>query len=201
MEQEEYASAVPLYYPGANLTEEQRQAMDEYRVPLPEVTIEHLVYSLSRQVENNFHTTYAVAEDLFGEERARELAYQIGLRYGGLGYASLLKAAGTEGAGTPRLMALYQDLVHYIRGPKHTSALFAEYDDERCVVKRKRCIYFKDEKPEHGKYVESFERGAQDGYENVDRNLVKTEIRSCLWKGDGGCEQHWIFDGAASASD
>ena len=193
MKQEDYASAAPLYYPGRNLSQEDRDAMDGYRIPIEEVTLEHLVYSLSRQIENNFQTTYTVAEDLFGEDKAEELAYQIGLRYGGLGYASLLKAAGAEGAGSPRLMARYQDLVHYIRGPKHTSALFAEYDDERCVVKRNHCIYFNEERPENGKYVGEFERGAQDGYENVDSNLDHTEVRKCLWKGDSGCEQHWVF--------
>lgn len=197
MNQEDYASKTPLYYPGRNLNDAQREAMDEYRIALEDVTIDHLVYSLGRQIENNFQTTYTVAEDLFGEEGAKELAYQIGLRYGGIGYANLLRAYGSEGQGSPRLMALYQDLVHYIRGPKHTSALFAEYDEERCVVRRDRCIYFNTNHPENGKYVGAFERGAQDGYENVDSNLDHTEVRKCLWKGDGGCEQHWVFKDAS----
>lgn len=193
MKQEDYASERLVYYPGRNLDKEARDAMDEFRLGLQDVTLEHLVYSMSKQLENNFQTTYEVAEEMFGEEKAQELAYQIGLRYGGVGYSRLLKAQGMEGAGSPRMMALYQDFVHYIRGPKHTSALFAEYDDERCVVKRERCIYFKEDHPENGKYVGAFEKGTQDAYEQVDANLSHTEVRSCLWKGDAGCEQHWVF--------
>lgn len=201
MKREEYASEVPLYYPGKSLSPQQREDMDEYRVPLRDVTVDQLVYSMGRQLEQNFQTFYTVAEDLFGEERTKELAYQIGLRYGGLGYAKVLKAHGLEGAGSPRMMALYQDLVHYIRGPKHISALFAEYDHERCVVKRRECLYFSEARPENGKYTGEFERGACDGYAAVDRNLDHTEVRACRWRGDAGCEMHWVFRRSAGGDE
>src|SRR5689334_2028986 len=171
--QEPYANDPLVFYPGRGLSESERARMDRYEIPLEEVTIDHLVYSLSRQVENNFQTFYTVAEELFGEERALELAHEIGRRYGGKGYESLLRVYGTEGSGSARHMALYQDLVHSIRGPKHTSALYAQHDEGRCVVHRRECIYYSEAHPENGKYTGAFESGCFEGYCNADDNLLR----------------------------
>jgi hypothetical protein len=193
MEHEDYASDPLLFYPGAGLTEAERGRMDRYDIPISEVTVDHLVYSLSRQVENNFQSFYTVAEAVVGEEKALEIAREIGRRYGGTGYANLLKAQGTEGVGSPRMMALYQDLVHAIRGPKHAAALFAEYDDERCVVHRHACIYYNEGAPENGKYAGAFEAGCFEGYVAADANLERVDTIRCRWQGDQTCEQHWVF--------
>ena len=147
--------------------------MERYDISIAEVTVDHLVYSMGRQIENNFQSFYTVAEELVGKESALAIAQEIGRRYGGQGYAKLLKAQGREGRGEPRMMALYQDLVHSIRGPKHASALFAEYDDTRCVVRRDHCIYFSEENPRNGPYTEAFEAGCFEGYVAADDNLLR----------------------------
>jgi hypothetical protein len=193
MQSEPYAQEKLLFYPGLHLNPEEKRRMDDYEIPIDEVTYDHLVYSMGRQIENNFQTFYTVAEDIVGEETAKRIAYEIGRRYGGLGYGKLLTHLGMSDGGSPRTMALYQDLVHSIRGPKHTSALFAEYDDERCVVRRKQCTYFSEDHPENGKYTGEFERGACDGYADVDPNLLHTEVRACRWKGNDHCEMHWVY--------
>jgi hypothetical protein len=136
-----------------------------------------------------------VAEDIVGEEAALTIAREIGRRYGGAGYARYLKAQGREGSGEPRMMALYQDLVHSLRGPKHAAALFAEYDDERCIVRRKECIYFSEARPENGKYTGAFEAGCFEGYVDADENLERVDVVRCRWQGASGCEQHWVFRG------
>jgi hypothetical protein len=191
--QEDYAGDPLLFYPGARLSADDRRRMDAYEIPIGEVTVDHLVYAMSRQIENNFQTFYTVAEELIGEEKALEIAHEIGRRYGGRGYATLLEAHGTPGAGSARHMALYQDLVHSIRGPKHASALYAEHSDERCVVKREECIYFNEESPQNGKYTGAFESGCFEGYCAADENLLRVEVHRCRWKGDAGCEQHWVY--------
>lgn len=192
MKSEEYASAVPFHYPGT-VSSDRRRELDDLRVAIRDINSDDLIYSMSKQIENNFQNIYSVAEELVGEESAKEIAYQVGLRYGGAGYKKVLEANGASGAGSPRTMALYQDLVHYIRGPKHISALFAEYDEERCIVRRKECLYYSEEHPSNGKYTGEFERGACDGYASVDSNLDHTEVRSCRWRGDSACEMHWVF--------
>ncbi len=188
---EPYADDPLLFYPGARLSEAERARMDSYEIDIEEVTVDHLVYSLARQIELNFQVFYTVAEELVGEEQALAIAYEIGRRYGGQGYAKFLEARGVEGS--PRMMALYQDFVHAIRGPKHTSALYAEHSDDRCVVKRRECIYFNEDRPENGKFTGAFEAGCFEGYKAADPNLTEVEVVRCRWKGDGDCLQQWHF--------
>ena len=193
MKREAYAEDPILFYPGRRLSAEERQRMDSYDIEIGELTVDHLVYSMSRQIETNFQTFYTVAESVVGAEKAKEIAHEIGRRYGGSGYAKLLAARGLGDRGSARMMALYQDLVHSIRGPKHAAALYATHDDKRCVVKRRECIYFSEEKPENGKYTEAFELGCFEGYKAADKNLLRVEVHKCRYRGDGGCEQHWVY--------
>jgi hypothetical protein len=190
---EPYADDPLLFYPGAGLSAEERRRMDEYDLEIGDVTVDHLVYSLSRQVENNFQIFYTVAEDLIGADRALELAQEIGRRYGGRGYAQFLLARGHGSNGSAQLMAQYQDLVHSIRGPKHTSALYAEHTPSRCIVRRDECIYYSDAFPENGKYTNAFEAGCFEGYRAADANLLRVEVHRCRCRGDAGCEQHWVY--------
>ena len=199
MNQEGYASDPLVFYPGAGLSPAERDRMDRYDIALEEVTVDHLVYSMSRQIEANFQSFYTVAEEVVGEEKALEIAREIGRRYGGQGYARLLAAQGRDGSGSPRMMALYQDLVHAIRGPKHAAALFAEYDDERCVVRRSQCIYFSEAAPQNGKYAGAFEAGCFEGYVAADENLERVDVLRCRWRGDATCEQHWVYGPTAEA--
>jgi hypothetical protein len=183
-----------LFYPARNLSQVERQRLEGFDIELSELTADHIIFSLSRQVETNFQTFYTVAEEVIGEEGALKIAYQIGVRYGGLGYATWLKAHGFGDRGNPWTMAQYQDLVHAIRGPKHTAALFADYDDLRCVVRRGACIYFDERRPQNGKYTGEFERGCFQGYTDADQNLDRVDVSSCCWRGDGGCEIAWVFN-------
>jgi len=192
MPQEPYANDPLLFYPGARLSNEERRRMDEYDLEIGDVTVDHLVYSMSRQIENNFQVFYTVAEELVGDEKALEIAFEIGRRYGGKGYEQFLHARGRE-TGEPRMMAMYQDLVHSIRGPKHTSALYAEHTDSRCIVRRRECIYFSEAAPGNGKYTNAFEAGCFEGYKAADRNLLRVEVHRCRCRGDAECEQHWVY--------
>jgi hypothetical protein len=193
MTQEDYAADRLLFYPGAGLSAAERDRLERYDISIADLTVDHLVYSMSRQIENNFQTFYSVAQEVVGVESALAVAREIGRRYGGQGYAKLLLAQGRERRGEPRLMALYQDLVHSIRGPKHAAALFAEYDDTRCVVRRTHCIYFSEENPSNGIYTEAFEAGCFEGYVAADDNLLAVEVKRCRFQGATGCEQHWVF--------
>jgi len=191
---EEYAVNPLLFYPGARLSDSERARIECYEVRIDELTIDHLVYSMSKQIENNFQTFYSTAEEVVGELKALEIAREIGRRYGGGGYAQLLRAYGRERRGEPRMMAMYQDLVHSIRGPKHATALFAEYSDTECVVRRSRCIYYSEDNPANGKYTEAFEAGCFEGYVGADDNLLRVDVVRCRFQGSSGCEQRWVFE-------
>lgn len=193
MQPEPYAQKRFMFYPGMNLSQAERDRMDRYEVPIDEVTIDHLVYAMSKQIENNFQAFYTVAEELVGEELALKIAFEIGKRYGGGGYAKLLEAHGLGRNGSARMMTIYQDLVHAIRGPKHTAALFAEYNDDRCVVKRNACIYYNEANPQNGKYTGAFEQGCFEGYKAADQNLREVVVHSCVWRQEDRCEISWEY--------
>jgi hypothetical protein len=199
MQHEPYAGRNLLFYPGLNLSAAEKKRMDELELTIEELTVDHLVYGMGRQIETNFQTFYTVAEELAGEETALKIAHEIGRRYGGGGYAKLLAARGCGNVGSPRMMALYQDIAHAIRGPKHTAALYAEWDEERCIVRRDACIYFDETRPENGKYTGAFEAGCFEGYVAADVNLERVEVRCCRWQGDDRCEISWEFRPGAKA--
>lgn len=181
-------------YPGLYLSDAQRRLIDQYALDMEDVTIDLLVHSLASQIEKNFQRFFSVLETACGKDAAVAAVERMGHEYGGGGYKKYLQSHGLENGGSPQTMARYQDLMHVIRGPKHTSALFAEVDDERCVVKRRECIYWSEEHPENGRYTAAFEHGCFEGYKQADPNLREVEVVECLWKGDGQCELHWVFD-------
>lgn len=194
MSRDRHAGEATLFYPGRNLAADQKARLESFRTELDELTADHIIYSLGRQVENNFQTFYTVAEDVIGEQSALELAFEIGRRYGGNGYATWLESHGYGNLGNPQTMAGYQDLVHAIRGPKHTAALFAEYDEWQCTVRRNACIYYDASKPQNGKYTGAFERGCFEGYKAADANLNEVVVHNCCWQGEPGCNIAWVFD-------
>ena len=193
MEPEPYASDVRLFYPGAGLTQDERDKMDRYEIPIDQVTFDHLVYSMSRQIENNFQSFYTIAEEVVGEEKALEIAREIGRRYGGGGYATFLKANGRDGRRQPADDgAVPGPRAQPPRAQARVGAV-RQHDESRCVVKRGECIYFSERAPQNGKYTEAFESGCFEGYCAADRNLLRVEVKHCRWKGTPGCEQHWVY--------
>lgn len=184
---EPYAERIFATYPGRELTDPERERVDALAIPITDLNVEHILYSLGRYVEASFANWCLIAAEVVGQAAARQIAFEAGRRHGGTGYARLLAASGSPGAGTPRLMARYQDLAHALRGPKHSRALFARYDDQACVVTKPACGFYDEGRPESGTYVGAFEAGCFEGYRAADRNLVSVVIERCCWRGDRGC--------------
>ena len=97
------------------------------------------------------------------------------------------RRTGLPGAGSARHMALYQDLVHSIRGPKHasrrstpsTTRVGASSTAASASTSARH-------RPENGKYTGAFESGCFEGYCAADDNLLRVEVHRCRWKGDSG---------------
>ena len=58
MKNEPYSKDPLLFYPGRRLSDEERRRMDEYDIAIDEISLDQLIYSLSRQIEINFMTFY-----------------------------------------------------------------------------------------------------------------------------------------------
>jgi hypothetical protein len=81
-------------------------------------------------------------------------------------------------------------------GPKHATALFAEYDEEEGVVHitRENCLWFPGPEGTPSKYIHAMETAIEDGYKSVDPSIIRLDFDRCLSKGDrGGCEHHCYF--------
>ena len=59
MKREAYAENPLLFYPGRRLSDEERRRMDDYDIAIDEISLDQLIYSLSRQIEMNFMTAGA----------------------------------------------------------------------------------------------------------------------------------------------
>lgn len=193
MKQHEYAKSLSgLRYPVAELTDGEKERINNLNFNLEELTAEHIVYALARAFGSMFHNIMKFIEEAAGEDVALGVARRTGVQYGKTNYGLFLKSKGAE-HGSPALMCEFQDTVHSIRGPLHASARFGWFDDKKCVIRRKKCIYYEWHLEGTEKYVGALEQGIQAGYEEVDPAIVKTECPRCLWKGHDGCEQIWQF--------
>ena len=148
------------------------------------MTVDQLIYSMSRQIENNFQSFYTVAEDVVGEEKALEIAKQIGLRYGGGGYATFLPPKAALRVRERRMMALYQDLVHSLRGPKHAAG--AVRHPRRVALRRQaQGVHLLQRARSGERQVCGCVRGRMlRGLRNADRNLLRVEVHKCRWMGN-----------------
>jgi len=193
MKQHEYAKSLAgLRYPVAELTDGEKTRINNLDFALEELTAEHIVYALARAFGGIFHSLIKFTEEVAGRDAALEVARRTGIQYGRANYGAFLKTHGVE-RGSPALFCRFQDTVHSIRGHLHASARFGEFDDKKCVVRRKKCIYYEWHLEGTEQYIGALEQGMQAGYEQIDPAIIKTECPRCLWKGDDGCEQIWWF--------
>jgi hypothetical protein len=159
MKRHEYAKdSLSIEYPVTELSSEEKKKIDTLMFDFKELTPDHIVYGISRAFGSLFHNLWKSMETIAGEETARKVSYEMGVYYGYKNYSDFLKERLLP-QGKPALMCEFQDKIHSIRGSVHISARFGEFDDKKCVITRKRCIYH--EWHIHGteKYHGEFYRG------------------------------------------
>lgn len=117
----------------------------------------------------------------------------MGLRFGAINFGNFLMSRGVD-RGTPALMCEFQDKIHSVRGPLHTSARFGWFDDKKCVVLRSRCFYHEWHLEATAKYHSKFYKGLYDGYRHADFALKRVENPLCLHKGNESCKHVFIYE-------
>ncbi len=188
MKRHEYTKNLSaIGYPVRELSDLEKERIDTLNFNFEELKADHIVYALSRAFGSIFHNTMKAIEEVASRDVAMKTAERLGERYGIANYGAFLKSRGAE-RGTAALMCEFQDKVHSVRGIEHATARFGMFDDEKCVIRRKKCIYHLYSFEDTGKYTEALEKGIQKGYFQVDPGLAKFENVRCLWKGDNGCE-------------
>lgn len=191
----EYADpALVERYPGAVLSAQDRRKFDEGSFEVAEILTrpDVLLYGLGQALSVMFTSSFETLAEVVGKEAALDVARQVGRKHAAKNYGQFLKSRGYEGGA--KAFCEYQDYGHSLRGPRHVSALFAEYNENSVLVTREDCVYFWGERGQPNKYVEALESGMYEGYREVDPLFEGVENSRCLCKGSpDGCQHLFIF--------
>lgn len=173
------------WYPG-KISDQRRKELTELRYNARELTADDLVYLLTQGAAGMFHTFVKAMKTVVGEDKTREILMEFGRIRGERNIARFVKAVGTNDP-TPEDWAWFQDAVHCAAGIEHAQS-YAEYDDEKCVVKRTHCQLLTQD-PETREYCRYFHLGALAAY-NEKVPTVESTLAKCMVTvpGDGHCE-------------
>jgi hypothetical protein len=127
---------------------------------------------LETELGHMFRTFLAALEQTLDPEGARKVAYAAGLAHGTRRLGSFIKGQGLPGGA--KTMAMRQDSAHSAAGPRHTTALFARYDDELVEVVRTEDSYGAHTGKESEVQMAFFD-GFIDGYKAADPSLSEVE--------------------------
>lgn len=186
-------------YPGANISPERAEKIRKLDIAVEDITVDDIVYSVSRNGSSIFYLALKLVSDTHGEEAARDIARKIGYTAGRSNYSKMQKRFGVTTLG-PERASIYQDTVHLLSG-SDMAYCFSEYDDEKCVVRRTRCSFHTGHPPGTGHYCWFVNEGFKQAYEELDPNLEVTYAKS-MTNGDSYCEHVFRYrcQGSSSSS-
>jgi hypothetical protein len=130
------------------------------------------VRALESELAHFFRTWMTAIEQTLDAPTATKVAYAAGLAHGTRRLGTFLAALGLPG-GTES-MAMRQDTAHAGAGMRHTSALWARYDDELVEVVRTEDSFGAHTGKESEVQMAFFD-GFIDGYQAADPSLTSVE--------------------------
>lgn len=174
------------FYPG-RISEERQHALANFEISIDELGVDDIVFGLGRNATHAMYIMLDIIRVQWGEEATINAAKEYAYRRAKAGFKKWLKRHGVE-AGTPALMASYQDFVHSLMGPTASTA-YTFYDDEKVVVRRAQCSYHSNRPEGMRGMCDDMGDGFMRGYMEADKNFVKTEKIACLSMGNDYCER------------
>ncbi len=184
----------PGVVPGWGVDWDRVEAVARFEVDedLTKLTVDDSYAALARQMKFQWHNMFNKIEQLWGEEKALELARTIGRETGLRGWTNVQKRWGE--IVSPRAMAWYQDIAHILYGPD--THAYTWFDDVKAVCSRPRCAW----RPpvnwlSQAKYCVAFDYAYIEAYMEVDKRLL-TFMGPHL--GNDGCQGKcvhiWTYD-------
>jgi hypothetical protein len=156
---------------------EDLERVDAYQTtPVEMLENPHLkVRALENELAHMFRNFLVSLEQTLDADSARKVAYAAGLAHGKRRLGTFLR--GQKLPGGVASMAMWQDTAHASAGARHTSALFARYDDEVIEVTRTEDSFGSvgQQSPATMAYFDGF----IDGYQSVDPQLSRVDE---LWR-------------------
>jgi len=178
------------FYPG-RISAERESALTDFNILIDELGIDDIVFSIARNVTLSIYIMLDIIRAKWGEEAAIFAAKEYAYRRAKAGFTKWLKKHGVE-AGTPALMASYQDYVHALMGPAAATA-YTFFDENMVVVRRTQCSYHSFRPEGMRSMCDDMGEGFMKGYMEADKNFIKTEKTACLSIGNGYCERTFWY--------
>jgi hypothetical protein len=173
---EETAQAL-THYRAAQPSPAELARVDAYETtPAEMLANPHLkVRAIENELAHMFGNFLISLETTLDEESATKVAYAAGLAHGKRRLSTFLAGQGLSGG--VKAMAMWQDTAHASAGARHTSALFARYDDELVEVVRTEDSFGSvgQQSPSTKAYFDGF----VEGYHAVDPQLSGVDE---LWR-------------------
>jgi hypothetical protein len=127
---------------------------------------------LEVELAHMFRTMLTAIEETLDMEQATKVTYAAGLAHGTRRLGTFISGLGLPGGA--KTMAMRQDTAHAASGARHTSALFARYDDELVEVVRTEDSFGAHTGQESVVQMAFFD-GFIDGYKAADPLLAEVE--------------------------
>jgi hypothetical protein len=174
------------FYPG-RLSAERERALINFELSIDDLGMDDIVFSIARNVTHSIYIMLDVIRTKWGEDAAVFAAREYAYRRAKAGFTKWLKKHGVE-AGTPALMASYQDYAHSLMGPAASTAC-TFFDENKVVVRRTKCSYHSFRPEGMRSMCDDMGDGFMKGYMEADKNFIKTEKIACLSVGNDYCER------------
>ncbi len=178
------------FYPG-RISEERQHLLINFDIPIDDLGIDDMVFSVARNVTHSIYIMLDIIRAKWGEETAILCAREYAYRRAKAGFSKWLKKHGVE-AGTPAMMASYQDYVHALMGPAASTA-HTFFDKDKVIVRRTGCSYHSYRPEGMRSMCDDMGEGFMKGYMEADRNFIRTEKTACLSVGDNYCERTFWY--------
>jgi hypothetical protein len=178
------------FYPG-RISAERERALTNFEIGIDQLGIDDIVFSISRNVTHSLYRMLDIIRTKWGEEAATLVAREYAYRRAKAGFTKWLKKHGVE-AGTPELMASYQDYVHALMGPAASTA-YSFFDEKKVVVRRTACSYHSYRPEGMRSMCDDMGEGFMKGYMEADKNFIRTEKTACLSIGNDYCERTFWY--------
>jgi hypothetical protein len=189
-EQEYRSTQTNRFYPG-RISAEREQALTNFEIPIDQLGVDDIVFSVARNVTHSIYIMLDLIRTKWGEDAAVWAAKEYAYRRSKAGFAKWLKKHGVE-AGTPALMASYQDYVHSLMGPA-ASAAHTFFDEDKVIVRRTQCSYHSYRPEGMRSMCDDMGEGFMKGYMEADKNFIKTDKTACLSIGNDHCERTFWY--------
>jgi len=173
-------------YPGANMPDDRAERLRNLDIPIDEITVDDIVWSVSRNGSSIFFMLMKMVSETCGDEVAQDFARRFGYIVGRSNYRKMQRRFGVETLGPERL-AEYEDTVHLLGG-SDMAYCFTEYDDRTCVIRRTRCAFHTGGPEGANHYCPYLNEGFGRAYQECDPNLVEMTYDTSMARGDDHCE-------------